>query len=161
LLFQCELFDRVAADYRIGMAEVVELSQMFGASRHATFRRFVEQHRAPVAGIVLQRSPRTVSPLIYGREDAVASPAWSERFAPPARWPKLLSVDGYPFLAEIARLDMEPPPIKFTVTLSDLDGKPCELSGELISNHYKLMVLLWVPQHERLRRRRVLAPEGS
>jgi hypothetical protein len=73
LLFQCELFDGVAAAYRIGMAEIVELSQMFGASRHATFRRFAEQHRAPVAGIVLQRSPRTVSPLIFGREGRLLS----------------------------------------------------------------------------------------
>lgn len=161
LLFQCELFDRLAAEYRIGMAEIVELSQMFGASRHATFRRFAEQHRAPVAGIVLQRSPRTVSPLVFGREDAVASLAWREKFERPSRWPKLLSLDAYPFLAEIARLDMEEPPIRFTTTLSDLEGTPHELSGELISNHYKLLVLLWVPQRERLSRRRSLAPEGS
>lgn len=161
LLFQCELFDRVAAEYRIGMAEVIELSQKFGGSRHATFRRFAEQHRAPVAGIVLQRSPRTVSPLIFGREDAVASPAWCERLARPSGWPKLLSVDAYPFLAEAARLDMEEPPIKFITSLSDLEGKPQELNGELISNHYKLLVLLWVPEGERLRRRRALAPEAS
>jgi hypothetical protein len=161
LLFQCELFDRVAAEYRIGMAEVIDLSQKFGGSRHATFRRFAEQHHAPVAAIVLQRSPRSVSPLIFGREDAVASPAWCERLAAPSRWPKLLTADAYPFLAEVARLDMEEPPIKFITSLSDLDGKPQELNGELISNHYNLLVLLWVPQRERLRRRRALAPEGS
>jgi hypothetical protein len=161
LLFQCELFDRVAAEYRIGMAEIVELSQMFGASRHATFRRFAEQHRAPVAGVVLQRSPRSVTPLVFGREDGVASPAWREAFEPPSRWPKLLSVDAYPFLAEVARLGMEESPIKFTTSLADLDGKPRELNGELISNHYKLLVLLWLPRRERLSRRRVLAPEGG
>jgi hypothetical protein len=161
LLFQCELFDRVAAEYRIGMAEIIELAQMFGASRHAAFRRFAEQHRAPVAGIVLQRSPRSVSPLIFGREDAIASPAWRKRFEPPARWPKLLTVDAYPFLAEVGRLGMEEPPIKFATSLSELDGKSSELTGELISNHYNLLVLLWVPQRERLSRRRVLVPEGG
>jgi hypothetical protein len=161
LLFQCELFDRVAAEYRIGMAEIVALSQTFGASRHAAFRRFAEHHRAPVVGVVLQRSPRSVSPLIFGREDAVASPAWCERFEAPARWPKWLSVDAYPFLAEVARLGIEEPPIKFTTSFSDLDGTQHELNGELISNHYNVLVLLWMPQRERLRRRRVLGPEES
>jgi hypothetical protein len=161
LLFQCELFDRVAAEYRIGMAEIIELAQMFGASRHAAFRRFAERHRAPVAGIVLDRSPRSVAPLVFSRREAVSSPAWDEQFESPARWPKLLSVDGYPFLAEVARLDVEQPPIQFATSRSDLDGKPLELNGELISNSYNLLVLLWVPQREWLSRRRSLAPEGS
>lgn len=161
LLFQCELFDRVAAEYRIGIAEIIELAQMFGASRHAAFRRFAERHRAPVAGVVFERSPRSVSPLIFCRREAVSSPAWDERFEPPAYWPKLLSVDAYPFLAEVARLDLEEPPIRFTTPRPDLDGKRHELSGELISNSYNLLVLLWMPQREWLSRRRQLAPEGS
>jgi len=161
LLFQCELFDRVAGEYRIGMAEIVELSQLFGASRHATFRRFVERHHGPVAGVVLQRSPRTVSPLVFAREDTVASPAWRERFECPSRWPKLLSAGAYPFLAEVARLEVEEPPISFSTSLWGIDDKPQELNGELISNHYNLFVLLWTPQRERLSRRRVLTSERS
>lgn len=47
LLFQRELFRQMAADYQIGMAAVVELAEMFGASIHAAFRRYVETHRTP------------------------------------------------------------------------------------------------------------------
>jgi hypothetical protein len=157
LLFQGEFFDRVAAEYRIGMAEIVELSQLFGASRHAAFRRFAERHRAPVAGIVLDRSPRSISPLVFRRREAVSSAAWDERFGTLARWPRLLSIDAHPFLAEVARLALEEPPIRFTTPQSDIDGKPHELNGELISNSYNLLVLLWMPQREWLSRRRSLA----
>ena len=39
LFFQRQIFAQVAADYEIGLAAVVHLSEKFGASIHATFRR--------------------------------------------------------------------------------------------------------------------------
>jgi hypothetical protein len=157
LLFQGDFFDRLAAEYRIGLAEITDLSQKLGASTHAGFRRFSERHRAPVAGVVLKRSPIRMAPLTFKREEAMCTPLWRERFDAPSTWPRFLDVTKYPFLAETGRLNLEPLPIAFTTEFEDRDGERREVHGELISNHYNLMVLLWVPQRAWLARRRVLA----
>lgn len=157
LLFQGDFFDEIANGFRIGFGEIIDISQRIGASTHAGFRRFAERRNAPVAGVVLKRSPVRATPLTFKREEAMATAIWRERFSSPSSWPKLLDVSNYPFLAEVARLQMEQPPIAFTTEIADLDGERREVHGELISNHYKLMVLFWVPQREWLARRRVLA----
>lgn len=53
LLFQHDVFDEVARNYRMTFAEVKALASAFGASLHATFRLHVEQNRAIVAGVIL------------------------------------------------------------------------------------------------------------
>ena len=65
LLFQRELFQAMAADYEVGFPAIVELSQMFGSSIHASFRRYVETHKRPMAGVVLNKVPCQVDPLGY------------------------------------------------------------------------------------------------
>lgn len=157
MLFQGNYFTRLARDFRIGMAEIEDLSRMIGASTHAGFRRFAESHNAPVAGVVLDRSPTSINPLRFKRREGLSSPIWETRLASPATWPKYLDVGTYPFLAEIARLDIEAPPVTFTTGLADRDGDTTELNGELVSNSYNLFVLFWVPQREWLKRRRTYA----
>ncbi len=71
LLFQRELFRQMAADYEIGCGVAVELAEKLGASIHATFRRYVETHRASLAGLVLEPSPRTIEPLSYRRRESL------------------------------------------------------------------------------------------
>lgn len=63
LLFQLQLFRQIAADYRIGMATIVDLAQMFGASTQAVLRRYVETHSHPMAAVVCQRTPVSLVPL--------------------------------------------------------------------------------------------------
>ncbi|MBA3736272.1 MAG: hypothetical protein H0W90_13945 [Actinobacteria bacterium] len=161
MLFQGDFFTHIARDFRIGMAEIEDLSRMIGASTHAGFRRYAASHTAPVAGVVLDRSPTSINPLRFKRREAMSSPVWETRFASLATWPKYLDVVAHPFLAEIVRLDIEPPPVTFTTCLADRDGEPIELNGELVSNSYNLFVLFWVPQREWLKRRRTFATARS
>ena len=67
LLFQRERFAEIAADYAIGCATVIELADLFGASRHATFRRYVESDPSPLAGVVLVPRPCARDPLAFQR----------------------------------------------------------------------------------------------
>lgn len=73
LLFQRTLFEMMAADYEIGFPAILDLADKFGASYHASFRRYVETHRQPMAGLVVERSPCATDPLAYKRKEAVCS----------------------------------------------------------------------------------------
>src|SRR6478752_3326414 len=157
MLFQGDFFARTAAEFRVGMAEIADISGMFGASTQAGLRRFAEGHEGAVAGMVMQRSPATVTPLTFKRREAVSSALWSTRFPAVSGWPKVLDVERYPFLAEVGRLGIEPPPIAFTTQLLDLEGEMQEVHGQLVSNSYNVLVLLWVPAREWLKRRRAFA----
>lgn len=159
LLFQGDFFTKLSDEYRIGMAEVIDLSQQFGASQQAGLRRFAEKHHAPVAAVVLDRSPVRMQPVAFKRAEAVSSPAWRSLFPPVSSWPRELPVGAFPFVAEVGRLGREPLPIAFTTNLPDVDGQMREVHGELVSNHYKVLVLLWIPQRSWMARRRRLASE--
>lgn len=156
LLFQRELFAQIASEYAIGMATVVEVSEMFGASIHAGFRRFVETHRAPMCGMVIDCKPWRNEPPAYKRREVMSSATWDERFARPLTWPRSLDVAQFPFLA----LGHEAFMWGSKTTEwghEDLAGNPVELKVELFSNTYNTLILIWVPQRERLQRRRVIA----
>ncbi len=58
ILFQCERFEREAQDYQASIASAVYLADRYGASRHATLRRFVERNRVPCLLLVLARTSR-------------------------------------------------------------------------------------------------------
>jgi hypothetical protein len=45
LLFQGQLLTQLASGHVVGLVAVQQLARMFGASIHATFRRYVETHR--------------------------------------------------------------------------------------------------------------------
>jgi len=156
LLFQSGLFTEVASQYAIGMAAIVELADMFGASIHAAFRRFVETHGAPVCGVVTDCRPACEDPLAYRRYEAVASPAWSLWFEDPSSWPTVLPQPTYTFLSAARQAYVWSTTAAADWSLSDRAGRDTPLHVELFSNQYRTLVLLWVPQRERLKRRRVI-----
>jgi hypothetical protein len=156
LLFQRALFTTMAADYEIGMAAIVELSDMFGGSIHAAFRRYVETHRAPLCGVVIDCTPWRTEPLAHVRREGVASRAWEEQFVPPAHWPKILERSTYTWLERARNAHLWG---SATTQWRQTSRKEQvhALNVELFSNSYSLLVLIWLPQRERLKRRRVLA----
>jgi hypothetical protein len=156
LLFQRELFRQVAADYQIGMAAVVELAEMFGASIHAAFRRYVETHRTPMVGIVLDPSPVRGLPLAYQRREAVHSRAWAQHFNSPRFWPPILESAMFPFLSAADLTPSGTTSPRLEVIWPTLDGEPTRLLVESFSNSYRLLMLLWRPRREILKHRRVL-----
>jgi hypothetical protein len=159
-LFQLDRFTQMAADYAIGFAGVIELSDKIGASIHAGTRRYAETHRAPVCALVLDQEPVRESPLAYRRREAVHSPAWAERFSAPSTWPTSLQEDPYQFVADAQRA-LILSPLSGEWSYPDLAGSVVKLNYELFSNSYRTLVLIWVPQREWLKRRRVIVPASS
>jgi hypothetical protein len=156
LLFQRDRFQKMAAEYSVGIAAVEELAAKFGSSRHAAFRRYVETHKRPIAGVVLGPGPTSREPLTFRRREAVCSKAWRERFEDPGCWPRHLQVKPYGFLEEARRCDALGPP-DGEWTWVDRNLEPVKLRVEAFSNSYRTFVLIWVPARELFKRRRVLA----
>lgn len=160
LLFQRELFETMAADYEIGFPAIVELSEMFGSSIHAAFRRYVETHKRRVGGVVLEKSPCQGDPLGYKRREAVGSASWTDRYDNPADWPKVLCGQPYSFVNAIGSLTSFAHPTP-TMSYPDLDGAPTQIRVELFSNSYSVFVLLWGPRRELLKRKRIIVPSAA
>lgn len=159
LLFQRELFGSMAADYKIGFGAVLDLADMFGASYHASFRRYVETHRAPMAGVVLEKSPCQSSPLGYRRKEAVNSLSWVERYERPEIWPKLICATPFEFVTDISRLAERVHASQ--LAYPDLNNEQTTLEVEMWSNTYRVFVLIWVPQRQRLKRTRIIVPREA
>jgi Zn-dependent peptidase ImmA (M78 family) len=156
LLFQRRLFTEMAAQYKIGFGAIVDLANQFGSSYHAAFRRFIETHRRPMAGFVLESSPCRIEPSVgYKRREAINSKAWPARFDPAVRWPRILHAPPYDFVKEIPRVNGFVPP-RVQLSYPDLNGEIADLNVELFSNTYDIFALIWVPQRERLKRERVI-----
>jgi len=161
LLFQRQLFTEMAAEYEIGFAAIVVLGHTFGATAHASFRRFVETHHWPIAGVVLELSPCSADPLGYRRKEAICSPSWAEQFGSTRAWPKVLQIAPFAFVSSVTQARMSDEPIRTLLSLPNLDSSPTALVAELYCNSYNVFVLLWRPRGERLRRRRVIVSSSS
>jgi hypothetical protein len=161
LLFQRELFRQIANGYSIGMAAVIELADLFGASYHAAFRRYTETHQALTAGIVLDHSPCSADPLSFRRREAVCSASWERRFGRPDSWPTVLSAPAFGFVVEAREAAMWQSKTAGELRFPDLGNELRGLSVEAFSNTYRVLVLLWEPRRETLRRRRRLAAERA
>ena len=156
LLFQCGFFTEVAAEYVIGIAAVIELADMFGASIHAAFRRYVETHRAQLCGVVIDCKPCRDDPLSYRRREALASGSWEAQFESPSAWPKVLAQPRFTFLSRSRDAYVWSLPVSDDWSCPDLNNSSRAVRVELFSNHYSTFVLLWLPQRERLKRRRIV-----
>jgi len=160
LLFQRDRYRAAASDYAIGIAAIIELASLFGVSIHASFRRFVETNRHPVAGIVLHPSPHSTTPLAYRRYEALQSAAWTRHFGAPS-WPSEVRSDAYAFV-RFAPIALTAASTRTTFTLPDVTQSTQTAEVELFSNSYRTFTLLWLPRREPLKRRRVLVlPAGG
>jgi hypothetical protein len=153
LLFQLDFLHRIARDYPTDITTPVELATMFGASIHATFRRWIEQHSGIVSGIVLEPQPVKLSPLAFRRFETPTSEDWMQRFGSP-RLPPVLSVLTHPFLADLAQPAQRD--INVEWVLADLAGSTTKLRVQSFTNGYRIFVLQWAPGRESFvaRRRR-------
>ncbi len=158
LLFQRDMFSDMARQYVTGMASIIELADLFGASVHATFRRFVESHPPAVAGIVMELSPCPTHPIGYRRKEVACSQRWANRFGSSRSWPSILRSPPYSFIDLAPRARTSRSVVAGDLLLPDVNNEPVHVSTEVYCNSYKLFVLLWHPRNERLRHRRIIAP---
>lgn len=154
LLFQGERFAKIAANYAIGTAVIVDLHDTVGASLRATIRRYAETHKHPVCAIVLDTSPCQLGPLGYRRREISQSAAWTKRFG--SQWPLgRLTADVFPFL--LAARDSR----QRDFVWPDIDNELVSLHAEALTTGYNTLLLVWVPRRERLRRKVILAREAA
>jgi hypothetical protein len=156
LLFQRGLFASVAGDYRIGMAAVIDVAQMFGSSIQSALRRYVETHRHTVGGVVCEISPVSVEPLAFRRNEAMSSVAWRNEFESPDRWPARLDARLFSFLELARRAGRDGDPVAGEFNWPTLTNEQKKLRFEVFSNRYRLLVLIWAPRRELLKSKAVL-----
>lgn len=156
LLFQRDRYRAAASDYAIGIAAIIELADLFGVSIHASFRRFIETHRHAVAGLVLDPSPHTRSPLAYRRYEALQSEAWTRQFGQATSWPAVVRAEPYSFISVAPAARTSPSPPRTAFAMPDLNHEQQTANVELFSNSYRTFVLLWLPRRERLKKQRLL-----
>ncbi|MGO8862077.1 MAG: ImmA/IrrE family metallo-endopeptidase [Acidimicrobiales bacterium] len=157
LLFQHEAFDDMALQYAIGQASVLDLAGIVGASGHATFRRFVTHHDAVIAGVVLDLSPCSITPVAYRRHEVITSAKWRSQFGD-ALWPKVLRPQPYAFVAEAGRVLSTAQVVETEFSLPNLRNEMVGLRVELYSNRHNIFALMWMPRREVLKRRRIIVP---
>lgn len=145
LLFQLDFLNRIARDYRTEIATPVALAAMFGASIHATFRRWIEGHAGSVCGIVLTPEPVSVAPLVFDRHELVMSVDWGSQFSS-SLFPKRLTSSSHPFLSKLS--PPWPQDLDIEWQLLDIDGDMSRVRIQSFCNTYRTFVLLWVPRRE-------------
>lgn len=159
LLFQRELFGSLAADYEVGFAPIVTLSQKFGSSIHSAFRRFVETGKVDMCGIVMKPQKAGAYDTVQRRE-AFASQSWLTGFPDPRKWPIDLKIKEWPFMTSVLMAQVNPSVVHPSqCALANLNGDTQTLNVEAFFNSYCLFVLLWRPQVRRrsiFRRRRAV-----
>lgn len=145
ILFQLDLLRSIARDYPTDRSTPVALAQMFGASIHATFRRWVEHHSGAACGMALDPEPMSVSPLTFRRFELVESDEWRQRFGS-RRFPVRLCESTHRFLVPLG-LPM-PGRIDTEFTLADRAGSVNTLRVQSFTNGYRTFVLVWLPGKE-------------
>ncbi len=159
LLFQGQRFAAMAGDFRIDTASICQLANDVGASLRATLRQFAETHGGAVCGLVLEPSPIGVDPLRYRRKEVSQSRSWTSQFGSASTWPEILSAEVFPFLAAAAPDAEQLAPM--SATWIDIDNTPVGIRAQAMRNRFEVLVVLWVPTRERLKRKRVLQPVES
>lgn len=143
LLFQRERFSRDAADLQVSVAAIWDLANRYGSSFHAAVRRYAETHPGVAAAVVLERTPRSMAPPTWRREEVASTPNWRARFGAPS-WPRLMAASDYPFLAALDHPELD------EISLPDIDGELLQVKVEAFQTPYKSFVLLWVSESRRL-----------
>jgi Zn-dependent peptidase ImmA (M78 family) len=149
LIFQQDVFPKLARSYHPGFDAIIKLAELFGGSIHAAFRLYIESGHQTVAGIVLLRSPSGTDATNYQFhvKSVFASPSFSQEYPMFDEPPRQLSSQKYPELA-IAwdTLRLADHPSTGQIKMTSRDEQNHNLSFELFSNSYNLFLLVWKPR---------------
>lgn len=145
LLFQLDGFSHTARDYPTTLSTPIELSQEYGASIHASIRRWAEEHDHTLCVLVLDQSSMKYEPMRIKVKYAIESATWRAQFGP-APFPRSLTPAVMPFLRDL----LSPFAIDTEAAWSypGLDGEVRSLLVESFSNSYDLFLLLRVPRKD-------------
>lgn len=142
VLFQGDRFSSELRDYPLEMKSALALSKRYGASVHATIRRYVERNHRPCAVLVLDRD-RKDRKASFSIRTALHSHEFVRRFGGGA-W-LANGINEQPFVREVAfgrRM------FQSEMTIFGLDGSPVECAVEVFDNSYNVFALV-IPASER------------
>lgn len=147
VLFQIDRFDHDAHDLPLAIKSPLALSKRYGASVHATIRRYVERSRHTCAVLIIERVPElgTKEPLLRIKK-VVQSTKFTRKFGG-LQWPTHLSND-WPFTELLLRRyrffeDGE-------IVLNDRDSNPTKCYFHIFDSSYTIFVFIF-PLNEQVR----------
>lgn len=157
VLFQGERFDGDLRELSLSMKSALALAKRYGASAHATIRRFVERHHRSCAVLVLEK----VTPQEDGAWLRVNRVCQSERFTRKLgqpRWPNSIPPTEL-FVQQLARKRRY---FESQMTVFDETGRAVECRVEVFDNSYNVFALVVPSSERRGGRTRVvlLGPDG-
>ena len=160
LLFQTDFLQKVARDYPVHIATSMELSELFGASRRATFRHWVSGVHASACGFLVSLAPAGNKAQYYSRLECSTSASWVSQFSERV-FPKKLPVAAFPFLSGLGQRQ----PLDMEWTLCDTRGEPRVVRVQSYCNRYNHFILVWLPGKEsrvaKLRKKPTLVLPGQ
>ena len=147
LLFQLDLLARIARDYPTDKSTPIILADMFGASIHATARRWVEHHPRAICCIALDPKPIVNGQLTFRRYEVIESKQWRSYFGS-NRFPIQLDIQMYPFLASLSTPGLND--VEEEWVLTDNVGSTKAVRVQSFTNRYRIFLLIWVPKKDGL-----------
>jgi len=96
-------------------------------------------------------SPRNPAPPPAERNQ---SSSWEHSFERPDLWPRTLDETVYPWVTGARRAALTP--VEWEGRWPNRDNTMVPMRAEIMSTSYKLLVLLWRPRRQLLKRRRTL-----
>ncbi len=143
LLFQLDRFGTEVNDHLTSLATVQLLSERYGASFHATARRFAEVNKNAVALVVFDPKPADGQQRLWRRREVVYSKQWETSFGRP-RWPVIMSPIRHSFVSSLDVPDYR------ATTMNGLAFEGHTVQLDVVKTPYNAFVLLWFAPKRRL-----------
>ncbi len=151
VLFQLDRFEKDSADLPLSIRSPLALAKRYGASVHATLRRYVETSKLACALVVTESVPEVGTRGSFLRvRQAIQSPKFVHRFAT-LEWQPRISCD-LPYIEPLVRNGRLHLIENHEVQLDDVGGMPIRCAVEVFSNTYNFFILIF-PLDERVRSR--------
>lgn len=149
VLFQLDRFEKDAFDLSMSLRSPLALAKRYGASVHASIRRYVETSKRACALVVTESAPEVSADGNYLRvKNVIKSPRFEYRFAT-LRWGPRIQCD-LPYIEPLLRgvrmvEDHE-------VLLPDRNGSNVTCAVEVFTNNYNVFIFLF-PLDEQVKSR--------
>ena len=140
VLFQLDRFTKDALDLSISLRSPLALAKRYGASVHASIRRYVETSKRACALVVVESAPEVAADGSYLRvKRVIQSPCFEHRFAT-LRWGSRLRCD-LPYIEPLmGRIHLTE---GHDVELPDRNGDKVNCRVEAFTNNYNIFIFLF------------------
>ena len=140
VLFQVDRFKHDAADLPLSIRSPLELAKRYGASTHASIRRYVEANTRACAVVIADTLPEVDAQGSFLRvKHVIRSAKFGYRF-PHTKWARRLEC-GLPYVLPILRGARFAE--GYELDLLDQDEQQVKCKIDVFSNTYTIFILIW------------------